>query len=231
MKEFQRIELLLGKDAITKLQKSKVAVFGLGGVGSYVVESLARSGVGTLYIVDKDIVDITNINRQLFALHSTVGCNKTDVAKARLLDINPNIVVQTYCKSFNNEPFDFPFENVNYIVDAIDDVDAKIALVQKAKAFNKPIICAMGAGNKLDPTKFKVADISDTHTCPLARVLRKRLNELQINNVKTVFSTEKSTRTQTNNTIASCAFVPSVAGLIITSEVVKDLVAQQVTTI
>lgn len=226
MEQFQRLELLIGVGAVEKLKDARVAVFGLGGVGSYVVEALARSGVGELHIVDKDVVDVTNINRQLYALGSTVGMRKTEVARKRILDINPSARVVEHCRSFNNENFEFPFVDVDYIVDAIDDVDAKIALVQRAKEFGKPIICAMGAGNKLEPTKFRVADISETHTCPLAKVVRKRLAELGISGVKTVFSTEKRAPKVKSEAIASCAFVPSVAGLIIAGEVVKDLIAR-----
>ncbi len=223
MEQLQRLELLIGKESIEKLQNSKVAIFGLGGVGSFVAESLARSGIGELHIIDKDIVDITNINRQLYALHSTIGHNKVDIAKKRILDINPNAKVYEYCKSFNNEHFDFPFSQMDYIVDSIDDINAKIELIKSAKQANVPIICAMGAGNKLDPTKFKVADIAETHTCPLAKIIRKKLNELDIHNVKVVFSTEKPIE-KTTSTIASCSFVPSVAGLIISSEAIKDLI-------
>lgn len=223
MEQLQRLELLIGKEGVQKLQRAKIAIFGLGGVGSFVVESLARSGIGELHIIDKDTIDITNINRQLYALHSTTGKNKVDVAKNRILDINPNAKVFTYCKNFNNENINFPFSKMDYIVDAIDDINAKIELIKKAKHANVPIICAMGAGNKLDPTKLKVADIAETHTCPLAKTVRKKLNELDIHNVKVVFSTEKSIE-KTTSTIASCSFVPSVAGLIISSEVIKDLI-------
>ena len=223
MEQLQRLELLIGKRAIEKLNNAKVAIFGLGGVGSFVAESLARSGIGELHIIDKDIIDITNINRQLYALHSTIGQKKVEVAKARISDINPNAKVFAYIKNFNNEKFDFPFEKMNYIIDAIDDVDAKIELIKKAKEFNVPIISSMGAGNKLDPTKFKIADISETHTCPLAKIIRKKLKESNIGNVKVVFSAEKPIENATT-TIASCSFVPSVAGLIISSEVVKDLI-------
>ena len=223
MEQLQRLELLIGKEAIEKLNNARVAIFGLGGVGSFVAESLARSGIGELHIIDKDIIDITNINRQLYALHSTIGQKKVEVAKARILDINPNANVFTYIKNFNNEKFDFSFEKMNYIIDAIDDVDAKIELIKKAKEFNVPIISAMGAGNKLDPTKFKIVDISETHTCPLAKIIRKKLKEANISNVKVVFSAEKPIETGIA-TISSCAFVPSVAGLIISSEVVKDLI-------
>jgi len=223
MEQLQRLELLIGKESIKNLQNAKVAIFGLGGVGSFVAESLARCGINELHIIDKDIVDITNINRQLYALHSTIGQKKVDVAKMRILDINPNAKVYEYCKSFNNENFDFPFSKMNYIIDAIDDINAKVELIKSAKQANVPIICAMGAGNKLDPTKFKVADIAETHTCPLAKIIRKKLNELDIHNVKVVFSSEKPIE-KTTTTIASCAFVPSVAGLIISSEVIKDLI-------
>ena len=223
MEQLQRIELLIGRESVEKLQKAKVAIFGLGGVGSFVAESLARSGIGELHIIDKDIIDITNINRQLYALHSTIGQKKVDVAKTRILDINPNAKVYDYCKNFNNENFDFSFSKMDYIIDAIDDIDAKIELIKASKQANVPIICAMGAGNKLDPTKFKVTDISETHTCPLAKIIRKKLNELDIHNVKVVFSTEKPIK-KTTSTIASCSFVPSVAGLIISSAVIKDLI-------
>lgn len=225
--KFSRTEMLIGADALEKLKNSRVAVFGVGGVGSYVVEALARSGVGSLDLIDNDTVNITNINRQLIALHSTVGKFKVDCAKERILDINPCALVNVY-KTFylpdNADEFDFT--QYDYIVDAIDTVTAKIDIICRAKKLGIPVISSMGTGNKLDPTLFEVTDIYKTEGCPLARVMRRELKARGVNKLKVVFSKEKPRKCGEENgkpIPASIAFVPSVAGLIIAGEVVKDL--------
>lgn len=231
MEIFARTEALIGKEAVQTLQKKRVAVFGIGGVGGYVVEALARSGIGALDLFDNDRVSLSNINRQIVALHSTVGQLKTEVAKARVLDINPQIQVQTHNVFFlpeNAEKFDFSI--YDYVVDAIDTVAGKVALIERAKRAGVPVISAMGAGNKLDATAFAVADISKTSVCPLARVVRRELKKLGIEGVKTVYSKEEGLVVNLADdgakkaVPASVAFVPSVMGLIIAGEVIKDLV-------
>lgn len=230
--QFSRTELLIGEDSIQKLQNSRVAIFGIGGVGGYTVEALVRSGVGTLDLIDNDSVCITNLNRQIIATHKTLGQNKVDVAKERALDINPNIKINTYNTFYNNESQHlFKFSKYDYIVDAIDTVEGKLSLIENAKKYNIPIICAMGAGNKMDPTKFEVTDISKTTVCPLARVIRNELKKRHIKKVKVVFSTEPPIKPQKTEeesykkTIpGSNAFVPPVVGLIIAGEVIKDLI-------
>ena len=230
MELFSRTENLIGKAALQRLSLSRVAVFGLGGVGGHVVEALARSGVGSLMLVDNDTVSLSNINRQIIALHSTVGKQKTQVMAARVKDINPDIKVETRDVFFLPENADtFDFTGFDYVVDAIDTVSGKIALIEKCKQANIPVISAMGAGNKLDPTAFAVADISKTSGCPLARVMRRELKLRGITGVKTVYSKEQPLgETQQNErgkaVPASIAFVPSVMGLIIAGEVIKDLI-------
>ena len=223
---FSRMEKMIGAQALEKLKSAKVAVFGLGGVGSYVVEALARCGVGELLLVDNDKVHESNINRQLFALQSTLGAFKTQVAKARVLDINPQIKVhtrETFVLPENIDEFDFT--SFDYIVDAIDTVSAKLALIEKANACNTPIICAMGTGNKLNATAFEVTDISKTSVCPLARVMRRELKKRGIERLKVVYSKEEPIPLEEQpKPPASIAFVPSVAGLILAGEVVKDLI-------
>ena len=230
---FSRTELLLGQNAMKTLRRSRVAVFGVGGVGGYAVEALARSGVGALDLIDHDVVSPGNLNRQLLALHSTVGRYKVDVAAERIRDIHPDAVVRTY-KTFYlpQNAADFDFTQYDYIVDAIDTVSAKIELVMQAKRAGTPIISAMGAGNKLDPTAFEVADISKTSMCPLARIMRKELGLRGIRHLKVVYSKEQPKTpqilqtTEANKPIpGSVAFVPSVAGLILAGEVVRDLIA------
>ena len=237
--QFSRSELLFGKSAIEILSKSRVAVFGIGGVGGYTVEALVRSGLGQIDLVDDDVVSLTNINRQLFALHSTLGKSKVQVAKDRILDINPNCTVNTYQTFYNLENANsFDFTNYDYVVDAIDTVTSKISLIEQAKKYNVPIICAMGAGNKLDPTKFEVADISKTSVCPLARIIRNELKKRKITKVKCVYSKEPPIKIRIpdyevkNNSIkhkipGSSSFVPPVVGLIIASEVIKDLIERK----
>lgn len=232
LNEFSRTELLLGADSIKKLCSCHVAVFGIGGVGGYVAEALARSGVGKLDLIDNDDVSLTNINRQIIALHSTIGRPKVEVMKERISDINPAAEVQAFkCFYLPETRSQFDFSRYDYVVDAVDTVTAKIQLIIQAKESKTPIICSMGAGNKLDPSRFEVADISQTSVCPLARVMRQECKKRGITDVKVVYSKEKPVEHCTEgaelkgNSPApgSCAFVPSVAGLIIAGEVIKDL--------
>ena len=230
MERFSRTELLLGGDGLQKLHNAKVAVFGVGGVGGYVVEAFARSGVGALTLIDADRVSESNINRQIIALSSTVGMYKTHAAKARVQDISPNCAVETMEIFYLPETDCVDFSAFDYVVDAVDTVSAKLAIIERAKAADVPVISAMGAGNKLDPTLFEVADISKTSVCPLARVMRRELKQRGINHVKVVYSKEepqpaKAVDEETGKPIpASIAFVPSVVGLIIAGEVIKDLI-------
>ena len=232
--QFLRTEMLLGRDAIEKLQSARVAVFGLGGVGGYAVEALARSGIGSLDLIDSDTVSISNLNRQILATHSTVGMLKVDAAKNRVLDINPACNVRTYPIFYTPDTADsFDFTEYDYIVDAIDTVTGKLALVERAMAVNTPIICCMGTGNKLDASAFQVADISKTTMCPLARVMRKELSKRGIRHLKVVYSQEEAlTPTGWEEEAAalgkrqipgSVAFVPGAAGLLLAGEVVRDL--------
>lgn len=223
MKEqFSRTAQLLGNENVEKLFDKHVIVFGVGGVGGYVVEALARSGIGKISIVDNDVVNESNINRQIIALHSTVGMQKVEVLKNRILDINPGCQVFVYNQFFLPENSnDFDFSIYDYVVDAVDTVTAKIEIIKKSKESNVPVISSMGTGNKLNPMGFKVSDISKTKVCPLARVMRNELKKRGISKVKCVYSEENPViQTQTP---ASVAFVPPVAGLLIASEVVKDL--------
>jgi len=223
MKEqFCRTAQLLGNENVEKLFDKHVIVFGVGGVGGYVVEALARSGIGKISIVDNDVVNESNINRQIIALHSTVGMQKVEVLKNRILDINPECQVFVYNQFFLPENSkDFDFSIYDYVVDAVDTVTAKLEIIKKSKESNVPVISSMGTGNKLNPMGFKVSDISKTKVCPLARVMRNELKKRGISKVKCVYSEENPViQTQTP---ASVAFVPPVAGLLIASEVVKDL--------
>lgn len=223
MNEFSRTERLIGKDNLEKLKNKNVIIFGLGGVGSYTAEALARCGVGKLTVVDKDTVDITNINRQLYALRSTVGKNKADVAKERIFDINPDCQVTAIVKMYLPENADeFDLSQYNYIIDAIDNVTAKIDLAVKAQDLGIPIIASMGTGNKLDPTAFKITDIYKTDTCPLCRVMRRELKARGVRSLKVLYSTEIP-KNDGERTPASISFVPGVAGLIIAGEVIKDI--------
>lgn len=220
---FSRTELLIGADNLKKLTNKKVALFGIGGVGSYVAEALARCGVGRFTIVDSDKVDATNINRQIIALHSTVGKEKVTVAKERILDINPSAEVEEFCSFISAENIDnIDFSMFDYIIDAIDTVTSKLLIIEKAKESNVPVISCMGTGGKVNPSLLTVTDIKKTHTCPLAKVMRRELKNRGINNLKVVFSPEEAVKA--NGIIPSIAFVPSVAGLLIASEVVKDLI-------
>ncbi len=222
--EFIRTEAMLGKGAMCKLRDAHVAVFGLGGVGSYALEALARSGVGALTLVDGDIAAMSNINRQLIATHASVGLLKTDVAKDRILSINPHCKVSAHAVYYSSETADsLDFSPLSYIADAIDSVSSKIELVCRAQAANVPIISSMGAGNKLDPTRFSVADIYDTSVCPLARVIRRELKKRGVAGLKVVYSTETPISVE-GPAPGSVAFVPSVAGLIMAGEIVKDII-------
>lgn len=224
-----------------KLSDARVAVFGVGGVGGHVCEALVRSGIGEFDLIDKDTVDLSNLNRQIIALHSTIGKYKTEVMRDRMLDINPDVKVHTYnCFFLPETAGEFPFEQYDYIVDAIDTVTAKIELIRKAREYHIPIISAMGAGNKLDPSRFRVTDLFQTEGCPLARVMRRELRKRGISELKVVFSDEQPIKpieeetsdsdTFTENksrvkaTPGSTAFVPAAAGLILAGEVVKDLI-------
>lgn len=247
LNQFSRTELIYGKEAMEKLSNSRIAIFGIGGVGSYTAEALARSGVGTLDLIDDDKICITNINRQLFATHKTIGNYKVDVAKERLEEINPKIIINTYKTFYLPETSDqFDFTQYDYIIDAIDTVKGKLELVIKANETNTPIISSMGAGNKVDATAFKVSDIYKTKVCPLARVMRQELKKRRIKKLKVVYSEETalkpvediaiSCRTQClcppgtvrkcthrNQVPGSNAFIPPIVGLIIAGEVIKDI--------
>lgn len=249
LNQFSRTQLLLGEEAMAKLKNSRVAVFGIGGVGGYVCEALVRSGVGKFDLIDDDKVCLTNLNRQIIATRSTVGKYKTEVMKARMLDINPDVEITVHNCFFLPENADeFPFSEYDYVVDAVDTVTAKIELVMKCKEKNVPIISSMGAGNKLDASAFKVADIYKTTMCPLAKVMRHELKKRRVKKLKVVYSEEKPIRpledmsiscrtncicppgaahkcTERRDIPGSVAFVPSVAGLIIAGEVVKDLIS------
>ena len=228
--KFSRTELLIGEKGIKKLQTVKVAIFGIGGVGSFVVEALARAGIENFILVDNDKVSESNINRQLIATNSTIGKLKVEVAKQRILDINPNAKVEIYPEFFmpgNSKIID---KTITYIVDAIDTVTAKIELVMQAENFGIPIISSMGTGNKLDATRFEVADLYKTSVCPLAKVMRKELKTRGIKKLKVIYSKEEPIKIEKNGEIgkkrvpASISYVPSVAGLIIAGEVIKDII-------
>ncbi len=244
--QFSRTELIIGKEAIEKLNKAKVAVFGIGGVGSFVVEALARAGVQNFILVDDDKVCLTNLNRQIIATYKTIGKYKVDVAKERILEINPKANVETYQEFFMPDSKEILDESVSYIVDSVDTVTAKIELVVRANKLNIPIMSSMGTGNKLDPTRFEVTDIYKTSVCPLAKVMRKELKARGIKKLKVVYSKEEPIKpketeeiscknncvcppgtkrkcTAKNQIPGSISFVPSVAGLIIAGEVIKDI--------
>ncbi len=241
MNEFSRTELLIGQAALEKLQNSRVAIFGVGGVGGYICEALVRSGVGHFDLIDNDTVSLTNINRQIIALHSTIGKLKVDVMKERMLDINPDVDVLVHPCFYLPETADqFDFSNYDYVVDAIDTVTGKIEIIVQADAHQVPVISSMGAGNKLNPAMMEVSDIYKTSVCPLARVMRRELKKRHIKHCKVVYSKEKAIQPSqaslekygadseenfTKKSIpGSTAFVPSVAGLILASEVIKDLI-------
>ena len=230
--KFSRTEMLIGNDAVEKLKISRVAVFGVGGVGGYVVEALARAGVGALDLIDNDTVSESNINRQIIALTSTVGKLKTEVMRERILDINPKAKVNCVNKFVLPENIDeFCFESYDYIVDAIDTVSGKLAIIEKAYFLGKPVISSMGTGNKLDPTRFQITDINKTSVCPLARVMRYEHKKRGVKKLKVLFSDEEPMKPSEENKNekgkaipASISFVPSTAGLIIASQVIKDLI-------
>ncbi|MCM1327440.1 MAG: tRNA threonylcarbamoyladenosine dehydratase [Bacteroidales bacterium] len=233
--QFSRTELLIGKDGIGCLSKSRVAIFGIGGVGGYVAEALARSGVGHLDLIDNDKVCVSNINRQIIATHDTVGQYKVDVMKARILSINPEAAVEAHrCFYLPETAGQFDFSNYDYVVDAVDTVTAKIEIIMQAKAAGVPVVSSMGAGNKLEASAFRVADIYETSVCPLARVMRRELKKRGVEKLKVVYSTENAFSVKEIPAVeevpsgkrsipGSIAFVPSVAGLILAGEVVKDL--------
>ncbi len=230
MQELDRTERLFGKENVEKLKRKRVIVFGIGGVGGYVCEALARTGVGKIDLVDNDTVALSNINRQIIALHSTVGKYKTEVMKERIYDINPSIEVNTYNTFYTREnEKDFDFSKYDYVIDAIDTISAKISLVEKCNECGTKIISSMGTGNKIDPCAFKVADIYKTSMCPLARVMRTELRKRGIKKLKVVYSEEKpieiNAEKEENGRVApaTCAFIPPIAGLIIASEVIKEL--------
>lgn len=234
---FSRTEVLLGEGSIEMLKRARVAVFGVGGVGGYVVEALARSGVGAIDVIDNDTVNITNLNRQIIATQSTVGRDKVDVIKERVLDINPECVVRAHkCFYLPETERQFDFSQYSYVVDAVDTVTAKISLVMKCNECRVPVISSMGAGNKLDPTAFEVADIYKTSVCPLAKVMRHELKKRGVKKLKVVFSKEEPIKVSVTDEPGvmkraipgSVAFVPSVVGLIIAGEVVKDLTKKPV---
>ena len=234
LNQFSRTELLIGRQGIERLNKAHIAVFGIGGVGGYTVEALVRSGIQHIDIIDNDKVSLTNLNRQIIASHSTIGKYKVDVMKDRILDINPAAEVQAYkCFYLPETKNLFDFTKYDYVVDAVDTVTAKINLIMQAKEAGTKIICCMGAGNKMDPTQFRIADISETSVCPLARVMRNECKKRNLKDVKVLFSTEKPLTPlegmetdcppERRSVPGSNAFVPSVAGLIIAGEIIKDL--------
>lgn len=222
----ERTRTLIGESSLLKLSKSKILVFGIGGVGGYVVEALVRSGIGEIDIVDNDKVSISNLNRQIVALNSTIGEYKVDVMKKRALDINLNLKIDTYKLFFDeNTKNEFDFSKYDYIVDAIDSVKSKLLLIELAKTNNIPIISSMGTGNKLNPLEFEIADISKTSVCPLARAIRTELKKRGIKELKVLYSKETPYK-DGSRVPSSISFVPSTAGLIIASEVIKDIIAQ-----
>lgn len=242
VEQFSRTELLIGESAVQLLKKARVAVFGVGGVGGYVVEALARSGVGEFDLIDNDTVCLSNINRQIIATHKTVGRRKVDVMKERILDINPDALVHTHpCFFLPENSAQFLFKDYSYVVDAIDTVSGKIEIILKAQAASVPVISSMGTGNKLDPTRLEVSDIYKTQVCPLAKVMRRELKKRGVKKLKVVYSQEIPLKQEMNATLekeaenverkrpvpASIAFVPSVAGLIIAGEVIKDLIKEE----
>ena len=237
MQEFCRMQMLVGEQALQKLNNSHVAVFGIGGVGCHAVEALARAGVGKITLVDDDVFASSNVNRQLYALQSTIGQRKVDVARDRIADINPNCQVDARCVRFDAQTANqFDFSQFHYVVDAIDTVTSKLLLVKLCNDVGTPIISCMGTGNKLDPTKFQIADISQTSVCPLARIMRKECRKRGIQKLKVLYSTEDPIPSDPEAISleelpegrralpGSVAFVPSVAGLIIAGEVIKDLI-------
>ena len=224
MSMYTRTEAVVGSESIAKLNKAKVIVFGVGGVGGYIVEALGRSGIGTIGLVDSDVVEESNINRQLVATNSTIGQTKTSIAKKRLEDINPEVKVDEYPFLYLPDTADrIDLSQYDYVVDAVDNVTAKLMLVEKCKELNIPIICSMGTGNKLDPSRFEVSDIYKTSVCPLAKIMRYECKKRGIKKLKVVYSKEEPVKTG-SRTPGSMPFVPGAAGLIIAGEVVKDII-------
>ena len=219
---YTRTEMMLGEAAVDKLRSAHVAVFGVGGVGGFCVEALARAGIGKITLIDADRVAVSNINRQIIATNATVGQYKTEAMKTRIADINPGCEVITY-EEFYSEENPIPLDGIDYVADCIDSVRSKLYLITEAKAAGIPIISSMGAGNKLDPTRFTVADISKTHTDPLAKVIRTELRKKGINHLKVVFSDEMPINPSGERTPGSISFVPSVVGLIMSGEIIKDI--------
>ena len=235
--EFSRTELLIGKENIEKLKKAKVAIFGIGGVGSFIVEALVRAGICHIVLIDNDVVSKSNINRQLIATSKTVGMPKVEIAKQRILEINPNAKVEVHQEFFAQNSKDFFDDTFDYVIDAIDTVSSKLELIERANKLNVSIISSMGTGNKLDPTKFEITDINKTSVCPLAKVIRKELRKRGIKKLKVLYSKEepirfeekensqnKSVQNKEKQVTGSISFVPSVAGLIIAGEVIKDII-------
>lgn len=231
--QFSRTELLIGKEGINKLGNAKVAIFGIGGVGSFVVEGLARAGVQNFVLIDNDKVSITNLNRQIIATRNTIGKYKVDVMKDRILEINPEANVETYIEFYlPNSKSNIINESLSYVIDCIDTITAKIEIIMQCKKLNIPVISSMGTGNKLDPSKFEITDIYKTSVCPLAKVMRKELKKRQVDKLKVIYSTEEPIKPQIlennfNNTKqipGSISFVPSVAGLMIAGEAIKDII-------
>lgn len=232
--QFSRTELLIGKEGISKLQKAKVAIFGIGGVGSFVTEGLARAGVEKFILIDNDQISITNINRQIIATTKTIGKNKVDVMKERILEINPNAQVETYQEFYMpNSKTEIITKDLTYVVDCVDTVTAKIEIIMQCKKLEIPVISSMGTGNKLDPLRFEIADIYKTSVCPLAKVMRKELKKRNIESLKVLYSKEEPIKLQKNDSKeeisktpvpGSISFVPPVAGLIIAGEIVKDII-------
>lgn len=223
---YTRTEMMLGQDAVNKLKAAHVAVFGVGGVGGFTTEALARAGIGRLTLIDADRVAVSNINRQIIATHSTVGTYKTEAMRDRIRDINPECEVRVY-NEFYSEDNPIPLDGIDYVADCIDSVKSKLYLISEASALGIDIISSMGAGNKLDPTRFIVADISKTHTDPLAKVIRTELRKRGINHLKVVFSDEPPINPSGERTPGSVSFVPSVVGLIIAGEIIKDIIKKQ----
>ena len=220
-----RTKLLIGEEALEKLGKAKVAVYGIGGVGSFVVEGLVRAGIGHIILIDNDIVSSSNLNRQIHATHQTIGKRKIDVMKQRILDINPELIVDIYMAQEIEEGEENLIDNsFSYVIDAVDTVVTKIKLIERANQLQIPILSCMGTGNKLDPTRFEVTDIYKTSVCPLARVIRKELKKRDIKQLKVLYSKEEPIQTKNQRTHGSVSFVPSVAGLIIAGEVIKDII-------
>lgn len=227
MEQFSRTSLLIGEENLKKLNSAKIIVFGVGGVGSFVVESLVRSGIGNISIVDFDVVDITNINRQIIALHSTIGKKKVDVMKERIQDINPNAIINTYDTFISNETIDmFDLSDYDYAIDCIDNVTGKLLIIEKCINSNTKIISSLGTANKLDPSKLTITDISKTNTCPLAKVVRLELRKRGINHLNVLFSSELPIKNDTN-VLGSISFVPSTGGLLISSKVISDLINEK----